>query len=171
MLMQVADAHFASWAAGRLTGVTGLHVLPCQSAVDRIAQSNLTAGESCDPTCCTHRRGAGWHCLHGCQLHLACSRFHNDSVHEIASIKCLLTCCDATGLCALLSMCGGGALKSLTVSDTISLSQLALRHLPGSLEEVSLSVAFDDSCMENKPHGTYAFPASMPHLRRLRLQV
>ena len=68
-------------------------------------------------------------------------------------------------------MCAGGALKSLTVSDTISLSQLALRHLPGSLEEVSLSVAFDDSCMESKPHGTYAFPASMPHLRRLRLQV
>ena len=70
-----------------------------------------------------------------------------------------------------MSMCARGALKSLTVSDTISLNQLALGHLPESLEEVSLSIAFDDSCMENKQHGSYTFPASMPHLRHLRLQV
>ena len=56
MVMQVADSHFARWAADRLTGVTGLHVLPCQSAVNRIAQSNLTAGEVGAPTCCMDRR-------------------------------------------------------------------------------------------------------------------
>ena len=42
--IQVADASFLTWAAGRLSGVTTLQVLPCQSARDRVAQLSLTAG-------------------------------------------------------------------------------------------------------------------------------
>ncbi len=69
----------------------------------------------------------------------------------------------------LLSMCDG--LKTLHVPDAISLSQTVLRHLPGSLEAASLSITFDDACMEARRGEDYAFPLSMPSLRHLHLQV
>ena len=67
----------------------------------------------------------------------------------------------------LLSMCHG--LETLHVPDAISLGQTVLRHLPGSLEAASLSVTFDDACMEAGEG--YSFPLSMPSLRHLHLQV
>ena len=77
--------------------------------------------------------------------------------------------CHRAGLIALLSMCQG--LKALHVPDAISLSQTMLRHLPGSLEAASLSITFDDACMEARRGEDYAFPLSMPSLRHLHLQV
>ena len=77
--------------------------------------------------------------------------------------------CQRAGLVTLLSMCYG--LKSLHVPDAISLSQTVLRHLPHTLESASLSVTFDDACMEARRGKDYAFPPSMPSLRHLHLQV
>ncbi len=77
--------------------------------------------------------------------------------------------CLCAGLVLLMSMCHG--LKALHVPDAISLSQTVLRHLPCSLKFASLSVTFDDACMEARRGETYTFPPSMPSLRELHLQV
>ena len=68
-----------------------------------------------------------------------------------------------------MSACTG--LKSLHIPDTISLSQAVLSNLPHSLEAISLSVTFDDACMEASPGEAYSFPHSMPSLKHLHLQV
>ena len=70
----------------------------------------------------------------------------------------------------LLGMCEQ-RLKELHVPDTISLNQAVLRHLPCGLEIARLAVAFNDACADQWDGETYAFPAYMPALKHLRLQV
>ena len=70
----------------------------------------------------------------------------------------------------LLGMCKQ-SLKQLHVPDTISLNQAVLRHLPCGLGVALLAVAFDDACADHRDGDIYAFPAYMPVLKHLRLQV
>jgi hypothetical protein len=63
------------------------------------------------------------------------------------------------------------SLKQLHVPDTMSLNQAVLRLLPCGLEVALLAVAFDDACVDHGDGKSYSFPAFMPNLKHLRLQV
>lgn len=82
----------------------------------------------------------------------------------------MIAVCLLAGLIMLLGMCEQ-RLKQLHVPDTISLNQAVLRHLPRGLEIARLAVAFNDACADHWDGETYAFPAYMPALKHLRLQV